>query len=95
MTIFLLFASSISYAQELEQLYANDTLEVYFHQDHHYWDSHYMDNGIRMNAFIDRFENLLENDVTKRISKVLIIAACSPEGLWGYNQRLSYNRANS
>lgn len=93
MTIFLLFASSISYAQELEQLYANDTLEVYFHQDHHYWDPDYMDNGIRMNAFIDRFENLLENEVTKRISKVHIIAACSPEGLWEFNQRLSYNRA--
>ena len=93
MTIFLLFASSVSYAQELEQLYANDTLEVYFHQGYHYWDPDYMDNGIRMDAFIERFKVLHEGDETRNISKVHIVAACSPEGLWAFNQRLSKNRA--
>ena len=68
MTIFLLFASSVSYAQELEQLYANDTLEVYFHQGYHYWDPDYMDNGIRMDAFIERFKEIHEGDETRNIS---------------------------
>lgn len=72
----------------------SDTLEVYFHQGSSRWAPSYMGNEERMQAFVERFKALTSDKVFNKISKIHIVAGCSPEGLWEYNQRLSKNRAS-
>ena len=76
-------------------LYAQqtDTLEVYFRQGHSLWAPEYMGNSERLQAFVERFRQLHSDKVYNKISKIHIVAGCSPEGYWEYNQRLSKNRA--
>lgn len=72
----------------------SDTLEVFFRQGYSTWEPSYMGNGERMEAFVERFKALHSDKVFNKISKIHIIAGCSPEGLWEFNQRLSRNRAS-
>lgn len=72
-----------------------DTLEVYFRQGLSLWDAEYKDNGKHLEDFIKRFKALTEKEEMRRITKIHIVAACSPEGLHSFNQRLSKNRAKS
>lgn len=73
----------------------HDTLEVYFHQGSSLWDAQYKDNGKHLEAFVQRFNAITQTDDLKQITKIHIIAACSPEGLHSFNQRLSQKRAKS
>ena len=72
-----------------------DTLEVYFHQGLWLWDAEYKNNGDRLNAFINRFQELTKSEEMRKITKIHIVATCSPEGLYSFNARLSKNRAKS
>lgn len=74
---------------------ASDTLEVYFHQGSSRWDPKYYDNAKHLEEFVNRFKEQTESAEMRRITKIHIVAACSPEGLWEFNQRLSKNRAKS
>lgn len=74
---------------------ASDTLEIYFHQGSSKWIAHYMNNGERLNAFVNRFKELRKDEIMSRISKIYIIAGCSPEGEYSFNQQLSKNRVRS
>lgn len=89
-TIIALFCLTLS-AQELRQ----DTLEVYFRQRSSLWDAQYKDNGKNLEAFIERFSKLYNSDQMKRISKIHIVATCSPEGFYSYNSQLAARRAES
>ncbi len=93
--ISLILVCSISQAQDLEQMHASDTLEVYFHQGSSRWDPEYYDNAEHLEAFVNRFKEQTESAEMRRITKIHIVAACSPEGLYEFNQRLSRNRAKS
>ena len=46
-----------------------DTLEVYFHQGYSTWDAEYKNNGKNLEAFVDRFKKLTEQDDLKKITK--------------------------
>jgi hypothetical protein len=72
----------------------SDTLEIYFHQGYSTWDPEYMENGRRLEEFVERFRNIHNDETFGKISKIKIIAGCSPEGTWKLNQRLSQNRVN-
>lgn len=72
-----------------------DTLEVYFHQGYSTWDAEYKNNGKNLEAFVDRFKKLTEQDDLKKITKIHIVATCSPEGSYTFNERLAKNRAKS
>lgn len=71
----------------------SDTLEVYFRQGYSLWEPNFKNNGKRLEAFVERFKKLRKDTVLYNISKIHIIAGCSPEGRWELNQRLSKNRA--
>lgn len=71
-----------------------DTLRVFFRQDRYMWEPSFMENGKRMQGFVERFNKLQQDEIYKQISKIHIEAGCSPEGYWEYNQRLSQNRIN-
>lgn len=71
----------------------SDTLEVYFRQSSSAWEPQYLGNDRRMQEFVERFRTLHSDRVFNKISKIHIVAACSPEGYWEFNQRLSKNRA--
>lgn len=71
----------------------SDTLEVYFRQGYSLWEPGFKKNGERLEAFVDRFKKLREDSILYNVSKIHIIAGCSPEGTWKFNQRLSKNRA--
>jgi len=93
-TAFIAIATCLtSKAQVREEYKATDTLEIYFHQGKHEWRPEFKDNGKRMEEFIHRFQTLQSDNVFKKITKIHIIAGCSPEGIWAFNQRLSRNRA--
>ena len=77
----------------ITQEFASDTLEVYFHQGKHKWEPGFKHNGERLEAFVERFKRVRRDSVLYNISKIHIIAGCSPEGTYEYNQRLSKNRA--
>ena len=81
------FFCAVVYAQQ------TDTLEVYFHQGQSLWVPEYKGNSERLQAFVERFRQLNSDKVYNKISKIHIVAGCSPEGYWEYNQRLSKNRA--
>ena len=72
-----------------------DTLRVYFHQGFSTWDAEYMNNGKNLEAFVNRFQKLTEQDEIKKITKIHIVATCSPEGYYEFNKRLAKNRALS
>ena len=91
LTFGLLISTLLAFAQRQENV--SDSLEVYFHQGRHLWMPEYMDNRIRLEDFVERFRKLREDKVMSKISKIHIIAGCSPEGTWALNQRLSRNRA--
>jgi hypothetical protein len=92
--ILTVFVSCLT-ANAQEQDRVSDTLEVYFHQGSFTWDREYKENGKRMEEFVERFRKLHNDQTFGKISKIHIIAGCSPEGRWEYNQRLSHNRASS
>lgn len=71
----------------------SDTLEVYFRQGYSLWEPGFKKNGERLEAFVERFKKLREDSILYNVSKIHIIAGCSPEGTWKFNQRLSKNRA--
>lgn len=71
----------------------SNTLEVYFRQGYSLWESGFKKNGERLEAFVERFKKLREDSILYNVSKIHIIAGCSPEGTWKFNQRLSKNRA--
>lgn len=72
-----------------------DTLEIYFHQGSALWDAEYKDNGRHLEAFVARFTELCESDEMRKITKIHIVATCSPEGLYSFNERLAGKRAKS
>lgn len=72
----------------------SDTLEVYFRQGYSTWVPGYRGNGERLESFVERFRELHSDKVFNRISKIHIVAGCSPEGSWSLNQRLSQRRAD-
>lgn len=91
LTLGLLIGTFQVFAQRHEN--ASDSLEVFFHNGRHVWAPEYMDNCIRLEGFVDRFRELREDKVMSKISKIHIVAGCSPEGSWSLNQVLSRNRA--
>lgn len=93
--ILFIILSALFIIDVFAQEQATDTLEIYFHQSSSLWDPMYKNNGERLDAFVDRFRKLREDEEMKRISKIHIIAGCSPEGYWSYNQQLSKDRARS
>ncbi len=84
----LFFGAFASSAQE-----KSDTLEVYFRQGYSLWEPNFKNNGKRLQAFVERFKKMREDTILYHVSKIHIIAGCSPEGTWKFNQRLSKNRA--
>lgn len=72
-----------------------DTMTVYFHQGKSTWLPHYRDNGVRMDAFIERLKILQSHPEHYRIKNIHIVAGCSPEGLYEFNRILSQNRVRS
>ena len=89
--IIFLLAGGTSYANS--QQYQSDTLEIYFRQGYSIWEPHYKQNGENLLQFIERFAQHRTNNVFNRISKINIVAGCSPEGSWRHNQTLSKKRA--
>ena len=90
----MMLAEVVTFANTVNQ-YHNDTLEIYFHQGSAVWVPHYRNNGSNLEAFVERFKDYHNHKVFTRITKINILAGCSPEGLWEYNQRLSQKRANT
>ena len=90
--LFAIFSCFTVNAQEKDIV--SDTLEIYFHQGYSTWDPEYMENGRRLEEFVERFRNIHNDETFGKISKIKIIAGCSPEGTWKLNQRLSQNRVN-
>lgn len=84
LTLGLLIGTFQVFAQRHEN--ASDSLEVFFHNGRHVWAPEYMDNCIRLEGFVDRFRELREDKVMSKISKIHIVAGCSPEGSWSLNQ---------
>ena len=72
-----------------------DTLTVYFRQGLSSWDAEYKNNEQNLEAFVNRFKELTERDEFKKITKIHIVATCSPEGYYNFNKRLAHNRASS
>lgn len=68
---------------------------VYFHQGSSLWDPQYKENGRHLEAFVERFNSIRESEDMKEITKIHIFAACSPEGSYSFNQKLSKDRARS
>lgn len=93
--ILLSILTTLIFFGAIAQEQATDTLEVYFHQSSSRWAPAYRNNGERLEAFVERFRKMREDEEMKQITKIHIIAGCSPEGLWAYNQQLSKNRARS
>ncbi len=95
--IILLFVFTICVnveAQKREVIRASDTLQVYFRQGYSTWEPNFKGNGERMEKFVERVKELRSDSVLTQISKIHIIAGCSPEGTWKLNQRLSRKRAD-
>jgi hypothetical protein len=76
--ILTVFVSCLT-ANAQEQDRVSDTLEVYFHQGSFTWDREYKENGKRMEEFVERFRKLHNDQTFGKISKIHIIAGCSPE----------------
>lgn len=91
LSILIFLCCLTSKAQEV----TSDTLDIYFHQGSSKWVADYKENGQRLEKFVNRFKELRKDEVMRRISKIHIIAGCSPEGTYSYNQRLSKNRVLS
>lgn len=72
-----------------------DTLKVYFHQGSSLWAPDYKNNEKNLEAFIGGFLEKQASKEFNRIPKIQIIAGCSPEGLWLYNQKLAKRRAHT
>ena len=72
-----------------------DSLTVYFRQGLSLWDAEYKNNEQNLEAFVNRFKELTERDEFKKITKIHIVATCSPEGYYNFNKRLAHNRASS
>lgn len=96
--ILTLWTACCAFAQQQQQqvivhkMQQNDTLEVYFRQGQSLWVPQYRGNGERLQEFVERFGKLHSDKVFNRISKIHIVAGCSPEGSWTFNQKLSKNR---
>ena len=89
----LIFLAVMAFELLQAQPQHTDTLEVYFRQGYSTWMPQYKGNGERLQAFVERFQKLHSDKIFNRISKIHIVAGCSPEGSWVFNQRLSKNRA--
>ena len=81
-------------AQEVKQKFVKDSLTVYFRQGYATWDASYMDNGQRVEAFIERVL-AIENSSDTTILKVICKSGASPEGEVENNQRLAEKRAET
>ena len=90
---FLCLAGLTAGAQN--KMTSNDTLEVYFRQGLSRWEPSFIDNGKDLDAFISRFNRIMNDSLYRKCTKIAIYAGCSPEGLWEYNQQLSRNRISS
>ena len=94
--IVLLFLLSVQLnAQSSIRESQQDTLEIYFRQGLSLWDAEYKDNGKNLEAFVERFKKVTEKNEMQRITKIHIVATCSPEGFYDFNKRLAKNRAAS
>ena len=89
----LIFLAVMAFELLQAQPQHTDTLEVYFRQGYSTWEPQYKGNGERLEAFVERLQKLHSDKIFNRISKIHIVAGCSPEGSWVFNQRLSKNRA--
>lgn len=84
----------LAVAQKVEVSRASDTLQVYFRQGYSTWEPNFKGNGERMEKFVERVKDIMGDTTLYQISKIHIIAGCSPEGTWKLNQRLSRKRAD-
>ena len=71
----------------------SDTLSIYFRQGYAIWEPKYKENGENLLKFLEKIEQYRKDKQLSNISKIEIVAGCSPEGSWIHNQALSKKRA--
>lgn len=89
--ILCLMSSTVLFAQEVKQEFIRDSLKIYFRQGWSQYDASYMGNKGRMDAFIERIQQI-ESSTDKTILEVEYMAGASPEGSFAFNQKLAERR---